>query len=291
MSKQYLGIMLLLLCSMARAQEQKPSDQTHDMSGMPGMNQTEQKKEPSDGEAQEKEKDAQNKDESEKAPTVPAAHETPGAVAGSATAIRSMEGHHVDMGPHMKMTSLREMKPDDQEKAASVLQTARAVAAKYQDYKDALAEGYKIFLPNLPQKQYHFTNYWYGYEAGLHFNPTHPTSLLYEKHGDDYKLVGLMYTAPKHASEEELNSRIPLSIAQWHAHINLCLSPQDKKPQTTSGHPKFGLGGSITTKEACDAAGGKFMPQIFGWMVHVYPLEQKPEEIWSVERQAHSHMD
>ena len=28
------------------------------------------------------------------------------------------------------------------------------------------------------------------------------------------------------------------------------------------------------------------MPQIFGWMVHVYPFEQKPEDIWSVERQA-----
>ncbi len=33
------------------------------------------------------------------------------------------------------------------------------------------------------------------------------------------------------------------------------------------------------------------MPQIFGWMVHVYPLEQTPADIWSVERQAHNHMD
>ena len=41
----------------------------------------------------------------------------------------------------------------------------------------------------------------------------------------------------------------------------------------------------------CEAAGGKFMPQIFGWMVHVYPFEQKPEDVWSVERQAHNHMD
>ena len=30
------------------------------------------------------------------------------------------------------------------------------------------------------------------------------------------------------------------------------------------------------------------MPQIFGWMVHVYPFEQKTEDIWSVDRQAHS---
>jgi hypothetical protein len=33
------------------------------------------------------------------------------------------------------------------------------------------------------------------------------------------------------------------------------------------------------------------MPQIFGWMVHVYPFEQKPEDIWSVERQTAGHMD
>ena len=52
---------------------------------------------------------------------------------------------------------------------------------------------------------------------------------------------------------------------------------------------KFGLGGSIVTKENCDAAGGKFVPQIFGWMVHVYPFEEKAEDIWSVERQGHGH--
>jgi hypothetical protein len=56
-------------------------------------------------------------------------------------------------------------------------------------------------------------------------------------------------------------------------------------------NPQFGLQGSISTREACDAAGGKFVPQIFGWMVHVYPLEQKPEDIWSVERQAHNRVD
>jgi hypothetical protein len=29
------------------------------------------------------------------------------------------------------------------------------------------------------------------------------------------------------------------------------------------------------------------MPQVFGWMAHVYPFEQKPEDIWAVERQGH----
>ncbi len=210
---------------------------------------------------------------------------------GSAHAMLSMSDREMDMGAHMKMTTLRDLKPGDQEKADQVVAAARAVAEKYTDYKVALADGYRIFLPNLPQKQYHFTNYRYAFEAAIHFNPEHPTSLLYEKSGDGYKLIGVMYTAPKKASWNDLDERIPLSIAQWHAHINLCLPPADRRTEAWGPHPKFGLAGSITTRDACDAAGGKFMPQIFGWMVHVYPLEQKPEDIWSVERQANHHMD
>jgi len=208
---------------------------------------------------------------------------------GSAHAMHSMEEHHLDMGPHMRMTPLRESQNGDQQKADEVVKAARRVADKYKDYKVALADGYKIFLPTLPQKQYHFTNYWYGVEAARHFNPEHPTSLLYEKHGDDYKLIGVMYTARKGTNEDELNARIPLSVAQWHAHINMCIPPEDKKSDMWSAHPKFGLQGSIISKEECDVAGGRFMPQIFGWMVHLYPFEQKPEDIWSVQRQMHNH--
>jgi hypothetical protein len=210
---------------------------------------------------------------------------------GSAHAMFSMADRKMDMGPHMKMTTLRDLKPGDQEKADQVVAAARKAADQYADYKVALADGYKIFLPNVPQKQYHFTNYRYAFEAAIQFNPEHPTSLLYQKNGDQYKLIGVMYTAPKNSNWSDLDQRIPLSIAQWHAHINLCMPPADRKNEAWGPHAKFGLAGSITTKDVCDAAGGKFMPQIFGWMVHVYPFEQKPEDIWSVERQAPNHMD
>ncbi len=210
---------------------------------------------------------------------------------GSAHAMLSMSDRNMDMGPHMKMTTLRDLRPGDQEKADQVVAAARQAAEKYTDYRVALADGYKIFLPNLPQKQYHFTNYRYAFEAAIHFNPDHPTSLLYEKTGDGYKLIGVMYTAPKNSTWNDLDQRIPLSIAQWHAHVNLCLPPSDRRSEAWGPHAKFGLAGSITTRADCDAAGGKFMPQIFGWMVHVYPFEQKPEEIWSVERQGNHHMD
>ena len=125
----------------------------------------------------------------------------------------------------------------------------------------------------------------------MRFNPEHPTSLLYEKTGDEYKLIGVMYTAPKNANWNELDKRIPLSIAQWHAHVNMCVPPKENRRELWGPNPKFGLAGSISTKAECEAAGGKFIPQIFGWMVHVYPFEQKPDDIWSVERQAAGHMD
>jgi hypothetical protein len=202
----------------------------------------------------------------------------------SAHVMNSMEGH-MDMGPHMKMTALRQPKPGDAQRAQEVVEAARKMSEKYMDYHVALADGFKIFHPEIPQKMYHFTNYQYGFEAAFHFNPDHPTSLLYEKHGDDYKLIGVMYTASKRLSEDQLDERIPLSIAQWHEHVNFCATPPGRQNEYRIPHPQFGLHGSITTQEACDAAGGTFRPVIFNWMVHVYPFEKDQASIWSVERQ------
>src|SRR2546428_433939 len=150
MSKRLLAVASLAVfaLSLVRAQEQKPRGNMpnidvsgHDMSNMNASDM----------------------------------HDMPGMGSdGSTHAMHSMEGH-MDMGPHMKMTTPRDPKPGDEERADQVVEAARKVADKYRDYKIALA------------------------------------------------------------------------------------------------------------------AGGKFMPQIFGWMVHVYPLEQKPEDIGSVERQAHGH--
>jgi hypothetical protein len=209
---------------------------------------------------------------------------------GSAHAMHTMESRHMDMGPHMRMTAVREAKPGDAERAEKTVEAARATAEKYQDYHAALADGYKIFLPNVPQKQYHFTNNRYAFASAFHFNAEHPTSLLYEKHGDDYKLIDVMYTAPKRMSEDQLDRRIPLSIAQWHEHVNFCAPPADKRNEMWGPQARFGLAGSIETKDECESAGGRFMPVIFGWMVHVYPFEQKPENIWAVDRgHHHSH--
>ena len=85
------------------------------------------------------------------------------------------------MAGHMYMTALRSPKPGDQHKADAIVAAAKTAMAPYQDYHRALADGYEIFLPNVPQPQYHFTKYEYGLEARSQFDPSRPTSLLYKK--------------------------------------------------------------------------------------------------------------
>jgi hypothetical protein len=204
------------------------------------------------------------------------------------------DGDMAHMSGHMYMTTLRPLKSGDQQRADALVQSAKAAMAPYQDYHKALADGYVIFLPDIPQPQYHFTKYEYGREAWSHFDPVKPTSLLYTKTADGgYKLVGAMYTDRVDAAEEELNDRIPLSIARWHQHINFCKAPEGQKSGYFGPEAKFGLRGSITTKEACEAAGGEFHPHLFGWMVHVYPYEADPKNIWSTDddNQGHDNMD
>jgi hypothetical protein len=72
-------------------------------------------------------------------------------------------------------------------------------------------------------------------------------------------------------------------------HVNFCKAPQGQKAAYFGPDAKFGLLGSINTKEACDAAGGEFHPHIFGWMVHVYPYESDPKKIWSTDDDDQGH--
>ncbi len=186
--------------------------------------------------------------------------------------------HHHQMGPHMYMTKLRIATPQDWAKADEIAGDLRESIEKYKDYHAALADGFRIFMPNLPQAEYHFTNYYNGFLESFSFDPTRPTSLLYKKTKTGYDLIGAMYTMPKRVSEEQLNERVPLSIAQWHLHTKLCLPPKEERGH--ADRTRFGLQGSILTKEACTEAGGTFYPVIFGWMVHVYPFEDSREKIW-----------
>ena len=79
--------------------------------------------------------------------------------------------------------------------------------------------------------------------------------------------------------KRKLDQRVPLGVARWHRHVNLCFPP--KGQGATADWTKFGVNGSISTKAACDAAGGRFYPQVFGWMVHVYPWATTQEAAWA----------
>jgi hypothetical protein len=213
------------------------------------------------------------------------------APAGGQSGSMTMSGGGMaHMSGHMYLTSLRPMQPGDQQKADGIVAAAKQAMAPYQDYRKALADGYEIFLPNVPQPVYHFTKNEYGRDARFNFDPLKPTSLLYQKTSDGgYKLVGAMYTDRVNASEDELNERIPLSIAHWHQHINFCKAPQGQAAAYFGPDAKFGLLGSIHTREDCEAAGGVFLPHLFGWMVHVYPYETDPKKIWSTDDDAEGH--
>jgi hypothetical protein len=197
--------------------------------------------------------------------------------------LKSMGPSMMAMAGHVIITPLRPKDPGDLEKAKALIATVKATMERYKDYRKALADGYFIANPKVKQPQYHFMNKANTQEADVRFDPTKPTALLYRQTPKlEYKLEGAMFTANPGATEEELNQRIPLSVARWHRHVNFCVAPEDRVKDYKSDHPKFGMFGSINTKEACEAERGTFHPFFFTWMVHVFPYEKDFNEIFSM---------
>lgn len=184
---------------------------------------------------------------------------------------------------HMCVTRLRPVEPGDEERAKALIASVRVSIDKYKDYKKALADGFVIANPKVDQPQFHFTNDANVRLADREFDPAKPSSLLYRKTPTQrYKLEGVMFTDRLAATDDELNQRVPLSIARWHKHINFCGAPADKVKEYFGDHPRFGMFGSIHTKEACDAAGGQFFPVLFSWMIHVFPYESDLKDAFSM---------
>jgi hypothetical protein len=185
-------------------------------------------------------------------------------------------------GKHLKLTPQWSEQPGDRARADSVAGIARVALAKYADVSAAELDGYRMFAPKLKrQKVYHYSKRSNALKARWTFDATAPSALLYQPQPNgDVRLIGAMYTAPPDISLEELNQRIPLSIAQWHQHTSICLPPgAEDEMGAGSRDPRFGPKGSITTEEECRAAGGKFKKRMFGWMVHVN-FAESGEKIW-----------
>ncbi len=231
------------------------------------------------------------------------------ASSGNDNAIGSM-GKHLTMSDHMTITQSRSETPEDLKRANFILATMRDKLQKYQEYKAAEADGYEPYMESVPQDVYHFASREATMsEYAGDFDLARPGSLLYEKNTfGGYRLVGAMYDAPPHYTADQLDKLIPLSIGHWHAHTNICLPSGMTEQDVMNGNvgarmrpdisgsvdratgrsfsagsglrmrlgyladARFGFNGTISNQADCEAAGGTFHPQIFGWMIHVYPF-------------------
>lgn len=185
--------------------------------------------------------------------------------------------------PHMRMSPIRAASRADSARAARLVEQARVALAKYKDVSVAERDGYRMFAPNIKnQPVYHFTNLRLAIRERFKFDPAQPSSLLYKSNPDgSLRLVGAMYTAPKDATPDELNARVPLGIAQWHLHTNMCvprLTQTGRWKEVSNWRPVFGPASAIATSEACDKVNGKFLPVVFNWMVHANLYEP---EVWA----------
>jgi hypothetical protein len=193
---------------------------------------------------------------------------------------------------HMEMTLHAPEQPGDRARADAIVAAAREVMGQYPTVEAAEKAGFRKFLPRIQLPIEHYTNRHYAVEAWLgHFDPLHPTSLIFEREGDALHIVGVMYTASNAVDQTELNARVPLSFGTWHRHVDFCRAPLwAPLSQRFGPHARFGFEGSIHTKDACDAAGGTFIPRVFGWMVHVWPMEKTEAAIWAVDAHGSMHM-
>ena len=199
------------------------------------------------------------------------------------------------MARHMAYSASRPLTAADSARASHIIHELRQAVAKYKDVKLAEADGYKMFAPEIRnQPQYHFTRNGHAIANSFGFDAARPTSLLYKRNARGvFVLTGAMYTASKRTSEEELDKRVPLSVARWHRHVNWCLPKPSEKTRWSelkNGRPVFGPLG-VATKAECDAARGRFIPQAFGWMVHANLFAGNDlRSIWHDDHMAHDAM-
>jgi hypothetical protein len=158
-----------------------------------------------------------------------------------------------------------------------LIASLRSTLPKYRNIERAVADGFRPEGPDVPVGSLkHFVSYANVRVNWQHLDPERPMALLYRRTQSGYELAGVMFTAPITSTMDELDRRIPLAYGHWHSHRNVCQPKDSTATLTDEQRHEFGFSGSINTKADCDAAGGVFMDNVFGWMVHVYPFEDDP---------------
>ena len=198
-----------------------------------------------------------------------------------------------DTTSHMRMAERRVATSADSSRAKSIVVASRAALARYTDVAVAEQEGYVKFLPWLEeQDMYHYNNLQNVFNSISTFDATRPSSLLYRKENGKMVLLGAMYTALPGSTSDQLDARLPLGVAHWHEHVNFCgPRPQAVRNAKVVDGAAVAKWLTITTHEDCTAAGGQFVPRLFGWMAHVYMFGgDDPLTIWGGEHADHMHM-
>ena len=220
-------------------------------------------------------------------------------IARAQTTAASSNGTVMDdpAGLHLTMTPRRPATPGDSVRAAAVAAELRRSILRYADTTAAVSDGYRMFAPQIKnQKVYHFTRGLNAIQEAFRFDPSKPTSLLYEKGaGGGLVLVGGMFTAPKRFSIDKLDERVPLSVARWHKHVNWCVPARGQAArwlERANGHPVFGPESPVATRQACDAVGGVFYESPLGWMVHANVMTSSdPATVWGDDHAGHDMHD
>lgn len=190
--------------------------------------------------------------------------------------------------PHMAMTAIMPPKDGDQERADSLARVIKKNITKYKDIEVAKSDGYEFFPPEPPADMniVHLVNRKFSAKENKKFNSEKPGSILYERDGNGWKLIGAMITAPVDASEKEMNERAPLSVTQWHLHKNVCVPKpiwdgEQWKKTFPDGSPVYGPTSKVTTASECSEYQGRFLPVVFGWMTHAYVFVDNPDDVWN----------
>jgi dienelactone hydrolase len=188
---------------------------------------------------------------------------------------------------HLRMTERQPASAEDSLRADELVVAIRDALEKYSAPKLAVRDGYRELADGdtVPRAIVHFFNWRYALEEAIRFNPAKPAALIYRRTGDKYRLTGALYTAPPGATDEELDARVPLSLAQWHQHVNWCLPKAEDAARWSEvgpdDKPVFGPESGIDTQEGCDAVAGVFRPHVFGWMIEARVfISDNPDSIW-----------
>ena len=200
---------------------------------------------------------------------------------------RIIAGLFSDTSSHMRMGPTRTATLGDSARAAGIVVATRAALSRYMDVKLAERDGYYRAMATLEALPIYHYNSLPNFNAASegNFDLTKPVSLLYQKDAQgQMKLVGAMYAARTGAAPSQLDSLLPISMAHWHEHVNLCYPVRAPRVGPAAVF-WLKLYFSITSASECAAAGGQFVPSDAGWMAHVYMFagDGDPKVIWDTD--------